>query len=152
MFFLAVVGAPALRGLESAELRARLFHALGMRFRRWGWISIGTLVVTGVWILQVHGVLRWQVLSDPAWWDSPFGRALFWKLVAVGVIIGLAALHDFVFGPMASLAAGVREGGPAERDPVRAARARRRAALLARVTGVVGLVLVDWAVRLARGG
>lgn len=152
MFFLAVVGAPALRNLESRELRARLFHDLGVRFRLWGWISIGVLVVTGVAILHVRGVLRLEVLGDPAWWGTSFGRALLWKLVAVAVMVGLSALHDFVYGPRASRAAGVSGGGPASPDPAAAAVARRQAAGLARVTGMVGLVLIYWAVRLARGG
>lgn len=71
MFFLAVVGAPALRRLESAELRAHLFHELGVRFRRSGWVAIAVLVATGVWILHLRGVLRAEVLGDPAWWRAP---------------------------------------------------------------------------------
>ncbi len=154
MFFLAAVGAPALRSLESAQLRARLFHALGVRFRRSAWVAIVVLVVTGIWILHQRGVLRWAVMGDPVWWGTPWGRALFWKLVTVILMVSLSAVHDFVLGPRASRAAGVSEEG--ERSPPRdvapAARSRRRTALLARATGVLGLILVYWATRLARGG
>lgn len=57
MLFLAVVGAPVLRGLEPA-LRARLFHQLGVAFRRAGWIAIAVLLATGVLNLHFTGVLR----------------------------------------------------------------------------------------------
>ena len=48
MFFLAVVGAPALRAVEPPQLRQQLFNALGTRFRYAGWVAIGVLLVTGV--------------------------------------------------------------------------------------------------------
>lgn len=147
MFFFALVGAPVLRTLESTALRTRLFHQLGVRFRTVGWWSIGLLVVTGLGILHVRGVLRWEVLSDVAWWGTPFGRALAWKLVLVGIMVAVSAHHDFVVGPRASRL----ETDPVEPDPAHL-RARRQAVLLARANAVAGLVLVYWAMRLARGG
>jgi copper resistance protein D len=150
MFFLAVVGAPTLRRVEPAELRARLFHDLGMGFRRPAWVAIGILIVTGVWILHLRGVLRWEILGDPAWWTTPWGRALFWKLVSVALMVGLSAVHDFVIGPRSSKAAGIL--GESGKVTAEASGLRRQAALLARVTGVVGLVLIYLATRLARGG
>lgn len=68
--------------------------------------------------------------------ESPFGRALAWKLVLVAVMLVVSAVHDFVVGPMAS----------------RGERMRRWSALLARGNAVAGLLLVYWATRLARGG
>jgi copper resistance protein D len=160
MFFLAAVGAPALRRLESPELRARLFHELGVRFRNTGWTAILVLVVTGVWILHVRGVLRWELLSDPAWWSTAFGQALLWKLVLVAIMLTVGFVHDFVVGPMSSRAAAVEGGGAgtpgrAAEDPAgdeRRRRLRRQAALLARGNAVAGILLVYWATRLARGG
>lgn len=150
MFFLAAVGAPTLRKVEPAELRARLFHDLGMGFRRPAWWAIGILIVTGVWILHLRGVLRWEILGDPSWWGTQWGRALLWKLVSVALMVGLSAVHDFVLGPRSSRAAGIMGEGETGAD--QADKLRRQAALLARVTGVVGLVLIYWATRLARGG
>ena len=46
MIFLAAVGAPVLRTVEPPELRQRLFHLLGTKFRAPGWIAIATLLVT----------------------------------------------------------------------------------------------------------
>ncbi len=144
MFFLGVVGAPVLRSIEPPALRQRLFHDLGSRFRTSGWIAIGVLVVTGVLILQLRGLLHWNgVLGAPAFWATTFGRALAVKLVAVTTMIVVSAVHDFSLGP----AAGRMEPGTPQ-----AIAMRRKAALLARVNALVGLVVVIAAVRLARGG
>jgi len=141
MFFLAAVGAPVLRRVEPALLRAKLFDELGIRFRILGWIAIGVLVVTGVVNLRYHGVLSWAVLRDPGFWSGSFGVALAVKLASVAVMLVLQAVHDFVHGPEASRAV---PGSPA------ALRIRTRAALLARINAVVGLVLIVAATRLPR--
>jgi len=145
MFFLAVVGAPVLRKLESAALRGHLFHELGLRFRTVGWITLVVLVTTGIWILHMRGILRVDVLTDPGWWGTSFGRALAWKLAAVAAMILVSALHDFVFGPRAGRA--LEHGGEQAREW------NRRVSLhLARINAGFGLLLVYWAMRLARGG
>lgn len=143
MFFLAVVGAPVLRAVEDPALRRDLFQALGRHFRTAGWAAIAVLLVTGVLNLQMRGVLRAEVLLDGAFWATPWGTALGWKLAAVAVMLTIQAIHDFLHGPAASRS----EPGSPE-----ALAMRRKAALLARVNAVVGLLLVYVAVRLARGG
>lgn len=143
MFFLAAVGAPVLRRLESPQLRARLFRDLGLAFRRVGWAAIGILVVTGVANLHFRGVLRPGVLTSPAFWSTGFGTALGWKLVSVAAMIVTSALHDFWIGPRAS---GARADAPA------ADRRRRWAAWLARANAALGVIVVVAAVRLSMGG
>ena len=143
MFFLAVVGAPVLRKVEPAALRARLFQELGVQFRRVGWVAIAVLVVTGTLNLHFRGVLSWSVLGSASFWALPYGKALAWKLVAVATMLVVSALHDFVLGPPASAAV------PGSPD---ALRLRRHAALLARANAIIGLIVVIAAVRLARGG
>jgi putative copper export protein len=143
MFFLAVVGAPVLRQVEPPELRAELFRRLGERFRLVGWWAIGVLLLTGVLNLQLRGMLRWELLGSPGFWTAPYGRTLAWKLAAVTVMLVLQGVHDFALGPAASrLAPGSSE----------MLEARRRAALLARASALVGLLVIAAAVRLARGG
>lgn len=143
MFFFAAVGAPALRKVEPPSLRAELFRALGEGFRRAGWIAIAVLLVTGVGNLHARGIMSWQVLSAPEFWGQRYGRTLLWKLVAVAVMLGVSAVHDFWLGPRAGqLAPGSPE----------ALKARSRAAWLARANALVGIFLVVVAVRLARGG
>jgi uncharacterized membrane protein len=143
MFFLGVVGAPVLRTVEPPALRAELFRRLGESFRNAGWVAIAVLFVTGVLNLQLRGMLAWELLSSRAFWGTPFGTALLGKLLAVGVMIVISALHDFVLGPRASrVSAGTRDSQ----------RLRIRAAWFARANAFVGIALVFFAVRLARGG
>ena len=144
MFFLAVVGGPVLRGVEPASLRAELFRRLGERFRDVGWAMIALLLVTGVVNLHYRGLLSAPLLGSRSFWlGSGPGRALFWKLAAVAVMVTVSAVHDFVFGPAA---ARLAPGTPA------ALRLRRTASWLARVNALAGVALVIAAVRLARGG
>lgn len=143
LFFLAAVGAPVLRAVEPPALRAELFRRLGERARVAGWLAIVTLLVTGVLNLRFRGVLSWATLGSAAFWATPFGTALAWKLGAVGAMLVVQSVHDFVVGPRASR---LRPGTP------EALRNRRRAALLARASALIGLVIVIAAVRLARGG
>lgn len=144
MFFVGLVGAPLFRAIEPPALRQRLFHEIGVRFRTVGWVCIGLLIVTGVGNMQFRGLLTWDgVLGSATFWQSAVGYALAVKLAAVVTMLVVSALHDFWLGP----AAGRLEAGtPA------ALAVRRRAALLARVNAVVGVVVVIAAVRLVRGG
>ena len=144
MFSLAVVGAPVLRRAEPPALRQQLFQALGHRYRSVGWWAIGVLVLTGVANLHFRGWLRWEgVLGDPAFWRTGVGHALAAKLAAVGTMVVVSIVHDFVLGPAAGRAAA---------GSTSALTLRRRAALLARLNAAVGVVVVLAAVRLARGG
>lgn len=143
MFFLAAVGAPVIRRIGDPALRRDLFRILGERFRRAGWIAIGVLVVTGTLNLWFRGMLSWSVLGSPAFWSTPYGGALAWKLGSVSVMLVIQAVHDFVVGPASSAA----PPGSPESD-----RLRRRAALLARASALAGVVLVIAAVRLTRLG
>lgn len=142
MFFLALVGAPVLRALEPPELRQRLFADLGIRARAVGWWSIAVLVVSGTLLLDYRGLLARDVLGDARFWASGLGMALAAKLTAVATMLVVSFVHDFILGPAAGKVAA---GTPA------ALRLRRRAALLARGSAIVGIVIVVAAVRLARG-
>jgi copper resistance protein D len=143
MFFLAAVGAPVLRRVEDERLRRDLFAGLGVRARDVGWIAIAVLLVTGTLNLWFRGVLRGDVVWSAAFWATPWGVALAWKLGSVAVMLVVQAVHDFVLGPLSSTA---EPGSP------RALALRRRAALFARLNALVGVVVVVAAVRLARGG
>jgi hypothetical protein len=99
--------------------------------------------VTGVLNLYFRGGLHWTgVLGSGAFWRTAVGHALAAKLTAVGLMLATSAIHDFIYGPRAGRAT---PGSPA------AVAFRKRAALLARVNALLGVVLVAAAVRLARG-
>lgn len=142
MFFLALV-APIVREVGDDALRARLFEKLGRRFRDVGWACILVLLVTGVLQLRSRGYWGMDVLGNPAFWATRLGFVLGAKLLLVTVMLAVQAVHDFRIGP----AAGVAEPGTPE-----ALRLRRTAALMARGSAMAGLVLIWFAVRLARGG
>ncbi|MES1259661.1 MAG: CopD family protein, partial [Gemmatimonadota bacterium] len=143
MFFFALVGAPALRAVEPAALRQRLFHQIGLRARKAGWWAIAVLLVTGTLNLYLRGMLQWDgLLGTAAFWAGPFGHSLAIKLGAVLCMLIVSITHDFIVGP----AAGRAAAGSAE-----AVALRRRAALLARINAILGLIIVIAAVQLARG-
>lgn len=143
MFFLAVVGAPVLRKVEPATLRRDLFGRIGEGFRLVGWIAIAILLVTGAGNLYFRGILRSEVLGNPAFWDSSYGRTLALKLAAVLAMLVVQAAHDFIYGP---------RSGRLDPSSPEGARTRRIAAWLGRLNAIAGLVVVLTAVRLARGG
>ena len=141
MFFFALVGAPVLRKVPDAALRAQLFEQLGRQFRKVGWIAIATLVITGLLNLRFRGFLSVEILASGEFWRTNYGNALVWKLTAVTTMLAVQAVHDFIHGPRASrLAPGTPE----------ALRMRKRAASLARINAILGLVVVLAAVKLAR--
>lgn len=116
MLFVALVLVPVLRRLDDPPLRARLVHAVGVRFRAVGWIALGVLVATGLGNL----------------WQRPYLLAVprfHAKLALVAVALLLAVVHDFAVGPRA----GAPGAGPAW---------RARAAWIARVNLVVAVAVV----------
>jgi len=144
MFFLGIVGAPVLRGVEPPALRQQLFDGLGRRFRTVGWITVAVAIATGVINLHYRGWLHWDgVLNSAAFWSTRTGVALSAKLGFVALMLAVEAYHDFVVGP----AAGRVEPGSNE-----SVRLRRRASWLARIAALFGLGIVAAATFLARGG
>lgn len=141
ILFLGAVGAPVLRAVEPPSLRQQLFHRLGLRFRSAGWTAVGTLLVTGTYVLHARGLLRAELLGNPEFWRTGTGVALAVKLLSVTVMLTVSAAHDFVLGPRA----GTLDPGSAE-----GLRLRRRAALMGRANGVMAVVLILAAMRLAR--
>jgi copper resistance protein D len=140
LFFFALVGAPVLRRIEPAALRASLFQQLGERFRVVGWVAIALLLVTGVINLYFRGVLD-RDLVNATFWTTRFGRILGVKLTAILGMLVLQMFHDFQLGP----AAGRASAGTEE-----AIRLRRRAALVARFSALLGLLILVAAVFLVR--
>jgi putative copper export protein len=143
MLFFALVAAPVLRGIEPADLRARLFQRLGESFRLVGWIAIALLLITGTANLAFRGWLRPALSGDALFWSSPLAGPLRLKLGCVVSMLILSIIHDFFTGPKSTRAS---PGSP------EALRLRRRAAWLARLNALAGILLVYASVRLARGG
>ena len=142
MIFFALV-APILRQIDDEAFRARLFERLGRRFRVVGWICITVLVVTGIEQLRMRGWWGASVWGAPGFWGTALGGALAGKVGLVVFMLAVQSAHDFWLGPAAGKATPGSDGARA---------LRRKAAWLARVNAIAGLVLVYYAVRLGRGG
>lgn len=142
MLAIALVGAPVLRDLEDHALRARLFSAIGLRFRAVAWTAIAALLATGIVNLRVMGLLDAETLGSSEFWSTPLGVGLAAKLTLAVLMIGLAGVHDFWLGPAASRT-------PPESAEAR--RLRRLASWVARVNALLAVVLVWVAVGLTRG-
>jgi uncharacterized membrane protein len=140
MIFLVVVFVPVLRKTAEPASAIRLFHLLGRRFRTVGWVALGTLVVTGAMNVTYrgYGLLDWLTGNVFA---GQWGRTLLHKLLLVGAILGLSVVHDFSLGPRALAAP---EGTPARE------RLRKLASWFGRITFVLALAVVAFAVQLAR--
>jgi putative copper export protein len=135
--------APILRRVGDDAERQFLFQTLGERFRIVGWLCITVLLITGVGQLQMRGWWGAAFWGAPRLWSSALGHALVGKLATVVLMVVVQAVHDFHFGPKAGR---VRPGTP------QALALRRTAAWLARINAFAGVVLIWFAVRLARGG
>ncbi|MEW6272928.1 MAG: CopD family protein [Thermodesulfobacteriota bacterium] len=144
MVFLAAVVVPALKSPELAPSRVALLHGTGVRFRRVGWLALGTLLVTGLLNLLLRGYGLTQ-LTSAALWRSSFGEVLAAKLVLVAVILALSLVHDFVVGPRATRVLRTDPTSPA------AARVRRAASWLGRANLLLALAVLALAVMLVRG-
>ena len=142
MIFFATVS-PILRRIEDDATRQWIFQKAGERLRTVGWICIGVLVATGIAQLHFRGWWGMAVWGSTAFWTSRPGHTLAAKLSLVVAMLVIQAVHDLVVGPKA---------GRVHPGTAQARRLRRRAALLARWNTVLGLVLIYFAVRLARGG
>ncbi|MEN8144461.1 MAG: CopD family protein [Gemmatimonadota bacterium] len=143
VFFLAAVGAPALRRIEPEQERAMLFRSIGQRARGYGWAAISILIITGLINLGYRGVLNARVLMSDDFWATAYGQTLGLKLLLVGLMISVQAGHDFVAGPRARQAGSGTAAGR---------RWRTVSVWLARSVGVAGPVLVWLAVKLTRLG
>ena len=141
-WFFALVAAPILRREVEEPARRRVFQAIGRRFQVHGHAAFLLLVLTGLYNLYARGWLRPEVLGSGAFWGSPLGHSLAAKLVLVVVVFTLNGVHN-------SISRGLAGADPDTPETVR----RRRLALgLARAAALLGLLLVVFAVRVARGG
>ncbi len=132
MVFMVMVVGPYARKL-TAEQRREIFEQLGRRFSTIGWGCIAVLLLTGIGNLIERGME----------WSPPFARALGAKLLLIGVMVLLAAFHDFILGPRSAALAA---------DPARtseAEAARVRASWIARLNLVLALIVILLGLRLS---
>lgn len=143
MAFFALVVAPVIRA-SPREAVGPLVRLLGVRFRVLGWACLAVLVLTGISNLVIRGFGVSELVSG-AFWGTPFGRALAWKLVVVAGVIGSTLAHDLLF---TARAIGRLGEDPSAPDVV---RRRKIASWLGRATLLLSLAVLLLAVTLVRG-
>ena len=95
MIFFAAVVVPVLRRDDLRPVAPRLLRILGARFRVLAWTSLAVLGVTGISNLIFRG-FGLEVLCQPTFWATSFGRALGWKLGFVGITVAVTATHELL--------------------------------------------------------
>jgi putative copper resistance protein D len=141
MVFFAAIIVPVARRDDVKKVAPFLVRTIGARFRVLGRISLIALVLTGVSNLYLHG-FGIDVLRQRAFWETPFGRTLAWKLVFVALTIGVTAAHEW----SAASATLTRESSAVQTE-----RARKIASWVGRGIMVASLCILFFAVTLVRG-
>jgi uncharacterized membrane protein len=143
MIFFGAVVVPVVRRPEYAGVYAGLLRRLGARFRLLGWISVAVLVATGIINLALRGAGLTELTSS-AFWRSPFGRTLSYKLTLVALTVAATGAHDVLSRTWMSRRVG---------DPItaEARRARRVASWLGRVILLLSVAALLFGVWLVRG-
>lgn len=139
ILFLGLIAVPALRRLDEKK-RSQLLNELGTRFRVVGYTLLGILFLTGIVQSAARGATIANVL-DGSFFQTTFGRNLGLKLLFIALMLVVSISHDFFVGP-----ASVR-ASEAGQDTT---RLRKTASWLARITALLALIVVAYAVKLAR--
>lgn len=136
MLFLVAVIAPYLKTLTDPKDKSRIYQVVGTQYRKWGWVAIITLLVTGPVILYTLYGLPPSAIADPALHSSAWGTTLVIKLALVVIIVISALVHDFWIGPRSRNSPGFS----------------KIARLFGRVNLLIALLIVIFAVLLRAGG
>lgn len=145
MAALGLLLVPLLRRERFQNVARPLLYASALRFRWIGWGALGVLVVTGLVNVRMQGI-PWSAWLDPGFWGTAWGAALGGKLLLVGGTLLVSAVHDFHFGPKAIR---LMQNAP---DSAEAERMRWWSSWLGRLTLLLSLVILWFAVLLPRGG
>ncbi len=149
IFFLALVVVPVARRLPATE-RAAMVTAVASQFRPLGWICLVLLVITGVFNLAFRGI-TWNSFWSGAILETLAGQLIVAKLILIAVMVVVSAIHDFIVGPASTRAHAAAGAQPTAAMQAEINALRRRAAWLARVTGLLALMIVILAVAVVRG-
>lgn len=145
MAALGLLLVPLLRKDRFEDVATPLLHESALRFRWIGWGALGVLIVTGLFNARARG-MPWSAWVDLGFWTTAWGQALGWKLVFVVLVLAVSAVHDFHFGPKAIR---LMENAP---ESPEAERMRWWSSWLGRLTLLLSLVILWFAILLPRGG
>ena len=95
-FFLFIAAVPAVRTIDDTAARARVLRTITTRFGWMAWGALLVIVLSGISNLFQLGDETALDLGSP---DYRWFHVFTFKMVLVGVMVVLTALHTFVVGP-----------------------------------------------------
>jgi uncharacterized membrane protein len=138
--FLVLVLLPALRHAVDAGERTRLAAAVGRRFLLTAWLALLILIVSGAANAVLRGV-TWATLGG-----DPYGHVLGVKIVLVGIVLVLTAVHGLYYG--GRLEELARQEGHDPRAAARRQAVARRSMAVSSANLLLNLVVVLLAAQL----
>src|SRR3990172_41330 len=109
-FFLFVAAVPAVRTIEDRALRARVMRVIVTRFGWMAWAAMGVIVLSGISNIFQEADEFDHLLDFEYRWMSVFAL----KMVLVGVMVLLTAVHTWVIGPRQLALSERADAGEAE--------------------------------------
>jgi len=96
MLFLSLIIAPFLMTIDPNE-RRKVYRFVGQRYRKFAWVAIVILLVTGPLNLYLMNIPFSSIVSP----SSPHGMAFLVKIILVAIVVIISLIHDFYIGPKA---------------------------------------------------
>jgi uncharacterized membrane protein len=132
MMFIAAV--PAIRTIEDQQTRARVMRTIVTRFGWMAWAAMAVIVLSGISnLFQVGEDAPFDLWSSDYKWFHLFSM----KMVLVGFMVALTAVHTFIVGPK-QLA--LNESPNA--DPAELSRLRRASIMISGVSLLFAIVVI----------
>ncbi|MDR8390761.1 DUF4149 domain-containing protein [Aliifodinibius sp. S!AR15-10] len=144
MMFTMAVLVPASRNKLLVQKRGAFFKLVGEKFSKISWILFLVLIITGITNLTGRGIPL-ESLLNTSFWQSEFGSRLFMKLHLFAGVLILSGIHDFYAGPKA---AELIDKNP---ESSKTQTFRKVSSWIGRINFLLGLAILYYAIRLARG-
>ncbi len=139
-FFMFLVTVPAVRVIEDPEVRLKVMRVIVQRFGWLAWAAMAVIVLRGVSNLFQEAD-EFGHLWDP---DYRYFQIFSTKMLLVGLIVLLTAVHTFVIGPKQ-----LRLMEEMRSDSAEAASLRRASIIISSLTLLVSIAVVYAAALLA---
>ena len=132
-FFLFIAAVPAVRTIDDTAARARVLRTITVRFGWMAWAALLVIVLSGISNLFQLGNETALDLGSP---DYRWFHVFTFKMVLVGVMVVLTALHTFVVGPRQLALMEHGDSGP------EALRLRRLSIVMSSLVLLISIVVV----------
>ena len=132
-FFMFLVTIPAVRVIEDPEVRLKVMRVIVQRFGWLAWAAMAVIVLSGISNL-FQEANEFGHLWDP---EYRYFQIFSTKMLLVGLIVFLTALHTFVIGPKQ-----LRLMEEMRSDSAEAASLRRSSIIISSLTLLVSIAVV----------